>query len=138
MADTKPTPDSETVLVGCKLPHGIYLDLYDGMNLRARVKLPGIMTFKIPTDPPRKFQNPEVVLGHTMTAVPRKHWEEWLEKNKRHPSVVNGFVYAAKNETEAKAVAREHERETTGFEQVDPRALGVEKLSDDPRPKELR
>lgn len=146
MAEVKTDPKlvSEIVLVCCKLPHGLNLDLYsdaiDGARvpaLRARVKLPGIMKFHIPNDD-RKFVNPEVYKGHTITEVPRKHWEEWAERNKNHPALVNGFIFVSKTEADAKAQASERQKELTGFEQLDPKKQGVQKFDADPRPAEMR
>lgn len=135
MADQKLT--SETVLVACKLPHGLYLDLYAGKTLTARVKLSGTMGFRIPNED-RKFVNPDVSFGHSVTPVPRKHWEEWLAAHKDHPAVVGGFVYVSKTKDDAVAQAREREGEVTGFEQVDPKKSGVAPLDKDPRPMEAR
>lgn len=136
MAEQKPT--SDTILLGCKLPHGMYLDLYDdAKNLKHRVKLPGIMGFKIPNED-RKFVNPETSFGHTITPVSRAHYEAWIAKNGNHPAVVNGFIYVAKNESDAKAIAKEREKEETGFEQLNPKQHGVQPLDGDPRPLEAR
>jgi hypothetical protein len=139
MAEVKSEPKlvSENVLVACKLPHGLNLDLYDGKVLRSRVKLSGIMAFRIP-NPDRKFVNPEVYAGHTITSVPRAHWEEWHEKHKSHPSVVNGFIYVSKTRDDAQAQAKEREKEQTGFEQLDPTKQSVRQLDNDPRPIEAR
>jgi hypothetical protein len=136
MAEEK---NSGMVLVGCKLPHGLNLDLYDaGNNLKHRQKLRGIMGFHIP-NPDRKFVNPETSFGHTITPVPRAHWDAWLEKNKNHPAIVNGFIYVAKSQSDAVAIAKEHENELTGAEQLDPKKQGdVVKLDEDPRPLEAR
>ena len=140
---TDPKPNSETVLVSCKLPHGLNLDIHEDHvgagvpPLKARVKIPGIMAFRIP-NPDRKFINPETYLGHTVTEVPRRHWEEWLAKNKNHPAVTRGFIFVSTNEKDARAEARERQSETTGFEQLDPKRMGVRPLDGDPRPLEIR
>lgn len=139
MAEVKTEPKlvSESVLVACKLPHGLNLDLYDGNVLRSRVKLSGIMGFRIP-NPDRKFVNPETYAGHSITSVPRAHWEEWYATHKSHPAVVNGFVYVSKTRDDAQAQAKEREKERTGFEQLDPTKQAVHPLDRDPRPMESR
>lgn len=126
---------SKTVLVGCKLPHGLYLDLRDkGGNLVARQKLPGASNFTLP-NPERKMQPTSTVHGDTITPIPVDHWEAWLKQNADHPAVRNGAIYARAKREDAEAQALEHERQNIGFNKVNPASLGVKKLSDDNKPE---
>jgi hypothetical protein len=119
---------AEKVLIGCKLPHGLYLDLHDKNNtLIARVKITGCAGFTLP-NPDRKFQNPVTVHGDAFTLVDKAHWEEWLKVHASHPAVLNGAIYASAKQVDAEAKAKEHETEDVGFNKVDPKNFGVQKL----------
>ena len=122
---------NESVIIGCKLPHGLYLDLHDkNNNLTARVKLPGNAGFTLPNKD-RKFKNPDTVYGDTLTPVSKEHWDAWLKIHHDHPSVLNGSIYAAAKQEDAKAKARNHEDENVGFDKLDPDKPehGVKKLN---------
>lgn len=126
---------NETVVIACKLPHGLYLDLLDaGGNLRARHKLTGVAGFTLP-NPDRKFQNPNTEFAHTLNIIPKKHWDEWFALHQNHPAILSGAIMVAPKRNDALAMAREHEREAVGFEKVDPKKEGVSKLSDAPKPE---
>lgn len=125
---------AETILVGCKLPHGLNLDLRDAQgNITARVKLPGNSGFTLP-NPDRKFKNPTTVYGDTFTEVEKDHWDAWLKKHKTHPAVVNGAIYAASQQEDAIVQARNHEDENVGFNKIDPKRFGVSKMDDSSKP----
>ena len=125
---------AETVLVGCKLPHGIYLDLHDGAgNIKARVKLPGNASYTLP-NPDRKFQNPTVVYGDTFTSVDKAHWEAWKALHADHPALTSGAIYASANKNDAESKAKAHEHENVGFNKLDPRKHGVAKLGSEAKP----
>jgi hypothetical protein len=119
---------NDKVIVGCKLPHGLYLDLYDkNGNLKARVKLPGVAGYTLP-NPDRKFVNPELTHGDTLTGVDRGHWEAWHEQHRDHPALLSGAIYAKAKREDAVAVAKEHQVENVGFDKIDPTKHGVKKL----------
>lgn len=125
---------NENVIIGCKLPHGIHLDLYDKHNnLVARHSLAGNASFSLP-NPDRKFQNAPLIHGDAFTSIPKEHWDAWLKIHSDHPSVLSGGIYAAAKKEDAQAQARNHEGDNIGFNKVDPKTLGVEKLDDKPKP----
>ncbi|MEN6533960.1 MAG: hypothetical protein ABFD89_09885 [Bryobacteraceae bacterium] len=124
----------ETVIIGCKLPHGLYLDIHDKAgNLKSRVKLPGCAGFTLP-NPDRKFQNPETVHGDTLTAVDKDHWEEWWLNHSEHPAITSGAIYMAAKRSDAESIAKEHEHDDVGFSKVDPNKEPVKKLNGNDRP----
>lgn len=126
---------TEQVLVGCKLPHGLYLDLRDKLgNLVERFRLPGNASFTLP-NPNRKFKNPTTVSGDTFTPIPKKFWEEWYGLNKNHPAVKSGAIYFAKDRNSAYDMASEHEKENVGFDKIDPDKHGVNKMDDENKPR---
>ena len=119
---------TEKIIVGCKLPHGLYLDLRDAAgNIKARVKLPGVAGYTLP-NPDRKFQNPETINGDTLTPVDKDHWDAWIKQHADHPAVLSGAIYARAKRDDAVATAREHQKDNVGFDKVDPNNYGVKKL----------
>ena len=125
---------AETILVGCKLPHGIYLDLRDGAgNISARVKLPGNAHYTLP-NPDRKFKNPETVHGDTFTQVDKAHWDAWIKLHGDHPALRSGAIYSAAKKEEAIGKAKEHEFEDVGFNKIDPNKQGITKLDGNSKP----
>lgn len=125
---------AEKVIVGCKLPHGIYLDLHDsGNNLTAREKLPGIASFTLPNSD-RKFKNPDLTNGATLTPIDKDHWLAWLKIHHDHPAVKNGAIFVANKPEEAARAATERNGQDFGFEKLKMDANGVTKLNDLSRP----
>lgn len=113
-----------TVIVGCKLPHGLVLELgYDpitgirGENYKS-VKINGANQFKKPGDP-----HTSEGLGLT-TGVDKAFWDEWLKRNGTLKYVAEGLVFAQPEIKSAEAAKRERETLKTGVEplaQTDPR-----------------
>lgn len=104
----------ETCVVGCKLPHGLNLDLVlakdaDGKPTKAqRILLKG-------------KNSAHIVGGYGLTHnVPKEPFERWLVENSARPFVKNGSVFMQDSEKNAKAAARERRAERTGFESIDP------------------
>jgi len=114
--------DKSTVTVGCKLPHGIHLDLYevigDQPTVKSRVTVKG--------------QNAaEVIGGHGITmGVDKAHFDEWMRVNKNHPAVVNGLLFAHESAQKTVGEAQEKKDTKSGFEGIDPEkpGMGVQKL----------
>jgi hypothetical protein len=125
---------AETIIVGCKLPHGLYLDtrLPNG-DIKNRVKLPGVASFTMPNEN-RKFQNPQLTAGDTLTRVDKEHWDEWIGLHADHPAVRSGAIYAAAKKDDAVAMAKEHQKDNVGFDKIDPKKHGVTKLDESPKP----
>ena len=96
-----------TVLVGCKLPHGIVIE-YKGKS----VTLDGL--------------NKSSIIGadHMATSVDEGFWNGWLSENKEFAPVKSGAIFSAGNEQNLKAKAKEAKDIKTGFEQT-PQDAGV-------------
>lgn len=98
--------------VCCKLPNGITLELGD-----KKVPLAGI--------------NKSRIIGSTYgtTEVDGEFWNAWVTKNKDFAPYKSGAIFAAKNQNEAAAVAKDLAEVTTGLEpmkkQDDKRAKGI-------------
>lgn len=98
--------------VCCKLPNGITVELGE-----KKVHLAGISKTTI------------IGSTHGSTEVNDEFWKAWVEKNKEFPPYKAGAIFAAKNQNEAAAVAKDLAEVTTGLEpmkkQDDKRAKGI-------------
>lgn len=90
-----------TVIVMCKLPTGLALDL-EPDNSR-KIVLNGA-------------NHPDAVNGAGLTQVPADFWEAWSTKFKGYEPLTTGKIWAADKEADAKAQAKELKDEKTGFE----------------------
>lgn len=128
---------SDTVVVACKLPHGLLLQL----QREIEVAEPS------PSDPGRKVKRHErfgethaiagcarpvgadgdfapVAGGYGLTYdIPRDFWETWLRQNAELPAVVNGFIFAHGKAAETRAQAKAGEAGLSGLEPVNPNKL---------------
>lgn len=100
-------PQSGNITVGCKLPHGLHLDI--GTE---RVTLKGA-------------NDSELIGGHGITeGVNAEFFGKWCELNHQHPALEQGLIFAHGATADAKAQAKEQEKVKTGFEGVDPAQPG--------------
>lgn len=108
---------ARTVTVGCKLPHGLHLDL-PGMG---RVTLKGL-------------NSSAIINGHGLTHnVDGEFFDAWMQIYKDHPAVVGGFIFAHVKDADVTAEAKDRAGEKTGLEPLDPGKPGadVTKMTDD-------
>lgn len=142
----KETTGGRTVVVCCKSPNGIILDLFDWTEQRT-ASPGGFVTEKIArrrTD--RRFiingnrvpfgKNPEYSIigenGYALTRdIPKDFWEEWLRQNKDNDLVRNKIIFALDTEGSAIAKAKEHAKVRTGLEPLDPNKLPDRKIATD-------
>ena len=121
-----------TVMIGCKLPHGIILEiLKPGEGLHPapqadakRVELKGANSLRRRADEPSMG-----ILPYAITPVDEAFWKEWLKANKDLAFVKNGMVFEAKDVPTAKAMAQER---TTGVK------TGLEALAHDGNDERLK
>jgi hypothetical protein len=98
---------SDTVTVGCKLPHGIHMDLQNKGESRKRVTLKG-------------NNDKKVIGGFGITEnVPKAHFDEWIKRNKNHPSVTGGYIFSMRDMASAEAAAEERKDLRNGLEALD-------------------
>ncbi len=92
------------ITVGCKLPHGLHLDV--GAK---RVTLNG--------------SNSSLVIGgHGITEnVDKDFFEQWLAQNKDSAAVKGGFIFANEKTNNVKAEASEKKDNKNGFEAINPK-----------------
>ena len=108
---------AKTVLIGCKLPHGLILD--HPLDVSKKVELAGL--------------NKAIISGAdcATTPVDGEFWETWKTVHKDFPALRSGAIFEAANASELTAVAAELEDETTGFEPMAQNAQGVKPASQD-------
>lgn len=101
----------DMVVIGCRLPHGLILE--DPADVTKTVTLKG--------------SNASVIIGSTcgMTDIDAEFWGRWKAHHKDFPALKNGAIFEAKTHGEAKTVAKEVEKEKTGFEPMPQEAEGV-------------
>ena len=105
----------KTVVVGCKLPHGLIINH--------------------PLDPSRKVTlngpNSSRIVGaqYGMTEVDQDFWETWITLNSKFPAVLSNAIFEASSRQNLEAVAKELENQKTGFEPMPKNAHGVTAMS---------
>ena len=96
-----------TVIVGCKLPHGIHAELGGKV-----VTLVGA-------------NSSSIIGGFGITReVDKDFIDAWLKAEAKNPIVVNGLVFVAGSEREAEKAIAEREKEVSGFEGLDQKNPG--------------
>ena len=100
-----------TVLVGCKLPHGMVLE--HPLNGSDTVTIKGL--------------NKRHIIGSTYatTEVDKDFWDVWLGSNAKFPPIMSGAIFVAKNAADVNAIAKEYAGRKTGFEPMKQDAMGV-------------
>ena len=106
---------AKTVLIGCKLPHGLILD--HPLDVSKKVELAGL--------------NKAIIIGAdcATTPVDGEFWETWKTVHKDHPAIKSGAIFEARTTEEVKAKAKELKEEKTGFEAMPQEAMGVKVAS---------
>jgi hypothetical protein len=108
---------SDMLAIGCRLPHGLHLDVGTG-KARVRVTLNGMNKTRI-------------IGGCGVTPVPKDHWDAWRKIYPDHPAVESGAIFVTKSQAEAEAEGEIRRNQKTGFEGV--RASDVDRSLDDLR-----
>ncbi len=101
---------SDTVSIGCRLPHGVVLAVVTNSGDRRTVTLNGA--------------NKALLIGGCgITDVPRDFWNEWKRRNKDSVMLSKGTVFATGSASETAQEAKTREGDKTGFEQADPASV---------------
>lgn len=106
----------KTVLVGCRLPHGIILQLAIAPDVK--VELKGV--------------NKATIIGadYATTEVDADFFGAWKKEHKGFAPLESGAIFEAKSEGDAKAIAKEVGNEKTGFEKMPQVTEDVKKASE--------
>ena len=124
------------VYVGCKLPHGLILQLFDRepppAHLSNGLPNPESINWR-PTGPRIELKGANsirddyslrnvmrVQYPFAVTPVPKDFWDKWYERNKDLAFIRNGQVFALDREREVIAEGKVRESETTGLEALRP------------------
>lgn len=113
---------AEQVIVMCKTPTGLVLDL--GETDARKVRLNGA-------------NHPDAVNGAGLTVVDKGFWDAWSSAFKGYPPLDAGLIWATDKEANARDAAKELKDEKTGFEGLNPDKPGPEIEPTDEQKKEL-
>lgn len=111
------TNSTATVVVGCKLPHGLMLTLHGKPGEMPR-------TYRV------KGSNSQAIVGgYGITrGVPRDFWEAWKEHHKHLDFVKNGLIFAHDKEASTIDHAKDGAGVKNGLEAIDPKKDLPEKV----------
>ncbi len=133
---------TETVTVCCKLPGGLRMRLFKNNKLTEPILGGGAREFTMAQEtgdefvvagwshPQNRASAVELSGGYAMTTgVPKVFWDEWLRQNEKSNIVVNGLIFAADKEADARKEAKANLKVRSGLERLDPTKLpkGLEK-----------
>jgi len=128
----------DTVTIGCKLPSGFVLQLFQmepsfepvlggGMRETQRARKVGDdyplngYGFNILEASKGNLPGHSIVGGFGITnGVPREVWDKWYKDNEKSALVQNRVIFVADNESAAKGIAMETASVKSGFEPIDP------------------
>jgi len=118
-----------TVVVVCKMPRGLYLQLHSYTKQDVRVMGGGIETRDVAIRDVDKLRLKPTVLPFGMMpnysieagfsinpGIPSDFWRKWMEQNSKLQLVEEGLVRGFDDEASARAYCREFEKKETGLE----------------------
>jgi hypothetical protein len=123
MADIEKPSSGQHVLVGCKLPHGMILELLapadkenfmQARNAGKQITLKGACSLYNQTE-----KKSRAAFDYAITAVDKSFWDEWYPKNKDREFMRNGLVFVtdgANAQSRAEGIAKERHDVRTGLE----------------------
>lgn len=102
---------SKTIVIGCRLPAGIVLDLIDKTGKQVQVKLNGQNSAQ---------EGSTIILlserDYGVTDVDADFWEAWKAKYADFEPLTTKAIFEAKDERDAKAIHKEVKGIKTGLE----------------------
>lgn len=130
-------PESGTVTVACKLPHGLILRLHEMISVPEPVLGGGVRETKVARHtgqeviikgaavPYGKAPQTEIHGGYALTfGVDAQFFSRWMQEFKDSDMVKNGLIFAFEKRDDAAAKAKEQEEVRTGLEPIDPEKPG--------------
>lgn len=102
---------SKTIVIGCRLPCGVILDLINASGQQVKVALNGQNS--------AQARSPIIMLSeddYGVTDVDAEFWEAWKKQYADFQPLKVGAIFEAKDERDAKAIHRELKGEKTGHE----------------------
>jgi len=135
--------NTDTVTVGCKLPAGFWLRVFEPQQVDEFVIGGGRKKSKVYNEfgrrfllngfahPQTKAPDHKIIAGFALTpGIPRDFWELWLEQNQESMLVKNGLIFAHTSEANTAAEAKDKGATLkSGLERLDPNKLpkGIQK-----------
>lgn len=119
-----------TVMVGCKLPNGLILRIFDmvphvergtnGVSTTtniARLHCPPIVIKGNRVDPDADPETlPLIRSNYALTEVDADFMDRWMHDNEDSDIVKNNLVFIASDQREAEAIAKDHKSVRSGME----------------------
>ena len=97
----------ETVIVGCKLPNGIIMQVGEATHVI------------------NGFNHSSVIGGHGITDnVPKDLWDAWLKENKDRDLCKNGFIFAHGDKASTKDEATNKRNTVSKTEPLEQKTTG--------------
>jgi hypothetical protein len=139
---------ADMVMVGCKLPHGLIMEVPEpgtmesvdpntGKVLKIQGRKPAPIGERFILKGANSMRTRSGAQGqfpYAITPIPRAFWERWIARHKDSEFVKKGFVFAEDSMRDAQASAKEKLPETTGMEAMaqdkDPRIKGRTRVPD--------
>lgn len=131
---TTRTGSGDTVLVACKLPNGLIMQLYDMVDgyemtpqgrKETKVARKKDAPIKLNGSATRFGQMPDWDMsnGYGITAVPADFWNEWCRQNKDSPALENRLIFAAADNSGINGKTKEAKQDKvkSGMEPIDPK-----------------
>lgn len=109
----------EYIAVGCKLPHGIHMDIRAVGMPTERVTLKGTNSLQ-----QGALIKVSTIGGFAVTeGVPKEFFDRWLKLNENHPAVRNGLIFHHKQIASVIDMGKEREKDvSSGLDPIDPNA----------------
>ena len=117
-----PAATKEVIVVGCKLPHGIHMDIRKLGEPTERVTLKGTNSLQSGA-----IQRISMIGGFAVTeGVPKSFFDKWMSDNKHHPAVINGLIFHHKQLASVVDMGKDREGDVrSGLDPIDPKNTGV-------------
>jgi len=116
-----PKETKEVIAVGCKLPHGIHMDIRKLGEPTERVTLKGTNSLQ------QGLIRVSMIGGFAVTEnVPKPFFDKWMQDNKNHPAVRNGLIFHHKQLASVVDMGKEREGDViSGLDPINPKNPGV-------------
>jgi hypothetical protein len=112
----QPSLSGNLIAVGCKLPHGIHMDIRRHGHPTQRVTLKGTNSLQT------GLIKLSTIGGYAVTEnVPEEFFTQWLKDNSEHPAVKNNLIFHHEQVASVHAMGQEIEGDIkTGLDPIDP------------------
>lgn len=130
--------DGGKITVGCKLPNGLILRLFQMTERVENVAGGGTRSFKIAEQvgehvvikgnklPFGEAPEYQIIGSYALTqGIDAEFFAAWMKQNADHEAVKNGLIFAATNQSDAIDIAKDNRDRKSGLEPIVPAEHGV-------------